>query len=75
MTAVIPLRKRHPRRDGAKRPIGRLYGGDLRLKCTHCDRSLVPFDIVLAEDDIITIDCTCGERSQIWMTPVLCADA
>jgi len=73
MTAVMPLRRRHPRRDGAKRPIGRLYGGDLRFKCTRCDRPLVQFDIVLIENDIITIDCTCGERSEIWMAPQIYA--
>lgn len=73
MTAVVPLRRKHPRRDGAKQPIGRLYGGDLRFKCERCDRSIIPFDIDLAEGDIITIDCTCGERSEIWMTPQICA--
>jgi len=71
MTAAVP--RRHPRRDGAKRPLGRLHGGDLRFKCTRCARQIVPFDIVLAEGDIITIDCTCGQRSQIWMAPQICA--
>lgn len=32
MTAVVPLRRKHPRRDGAKQPIGRLYGGDLAVQ-------------------------------------------
>jgi hypothetical protein len=62
----------HPRREGASRPLGRLHGGDLRFKCERCDRPIMPSDIVVAEfaeGDIITIDCACGERSEIWMTP------
>jgi hypothetical protein len=72
MTAVVPRRRKHPRRDGAKRPIGRLHSGALRLKCARCDRPLVPFDITVVEDDII-IDCLCGERSEIWLAPEIYA--
>jgi hypothetical protein len=69
MTAA--LRRKH--RDGAKQPIGRLHSGDLRLKCARCDRPLLPFDITLAEHDTVVIDCICGERSEIWLAPQICA--
>jgi hypothetical protein len=60
--------RRHPQRTGAMRPLGHLIGGDLQFRCIRCNRAMRPTDITVNDINIV-IDCTCGERSEIW-TPI-----
>lgn len=71
---VVSFRPRKQQlQDPATRPLGKLtdcIGGDLRLRCIRCGRAMRSYDITVTLHYTVTIDCPCGERSEIWAPPL-----